>query len=73
MSYLEVRSHVDNWRLKYQKSYGNMFRDFKAPTKLWLMFQEGKQHRVRYDRRFYSLQNTKQGKADVFNWCITPR
>ena len=44
-----------------------MFRDFKAPTKLWLMFQEGKQHRVRYDRRFYSLQNTKQGKADVFN------
>ena len=32
--YLEV--------LKNQKSYGNIFRGFKAPTKLWLMFLEGK-------------------------------
>ena len=30
------------------------------------MFLEGKQHRESYERRFYKLQNAKQGRADVF-------
>ena len=30
------------------------------------MFLEGKQDQESYERRVYRLQNTKQGRADVF-------
>ena len=60
--YLEV--------LKHQKSCGNIFRGFKVPRKQWLMFLEGEQHKERYDRQFYRLQNTKQSNTDVLIRCI---
>ena len=43
------------------------------------MLLEAKRHQQRYETRFYSLENTKQGKVDVFtgkieeakfNWCL---
>ena len=36
-----------------------LFRGFKALRKT-------KQHQERYERQFQRLENTKQGKADVF-------
>ena len=28
---------------------------------------ESKQHRKKYDKQFYGLENSKKGKGDVFN------
>ena len=42
---------------KPPKSHCNIFRGFKAPRKLWLIFLEG--HRERYVRRIYKSQKIK--------------
>ena len=44
---------------KAPKSYCNIFRGFKGPRKLWLMFLEAKPHRERYVRRIYRSQKIK--------------
>ena len=44
---------------KEPKNYCNVFRGFKAPTKLWLMLLEDKPHRKRLDRRICRLQKIK--------------
>ena len=44
---------------KALKSYFNVFRGFKVPTKLGLMISDAKLHRERYDRRIDRSQNTE--------------
>ena len=58
-------------RLKCKK-YGvvNVFRGFQAPRKAWFMFQKAERYLEWSDTTFQKLQNTKQGKNDVFHGKI---
>ena len=47
-----------------------MFRYFKAPRKLWCMILETNQDRGRSNTPFYWLQNSKEGKTDIFRGKI---
>ena len=44
------------WKCKQGEAI--IFRGFKAPRRLWLIFLEAKRHRDSCETRFYRLQNT---------------